>query len=116
MTWEFNHANKAIKTGLYVTWISDDAKEDCFRVGADSKCFCGHLYKAHKIDIGDKRQKTPCGSCKCSEFKFIPRRPEEVGMWWLPRRKGFNVHQWRAPCKCKHGHDSHGETRPHKCS
>ena len=28
-------------------------------------------------------------------------------MWHLPRRKGFNVHAWRAPCKCNHGHDCH---------
>lgn len=28
-------------------------------------------------------------------------------MWHLPRRKGFNVHAWRAPCKCNHGHDVH---------
>ena len=28
-------------------------------------------------------------------------------MWHLPRRKGFNVHAWRAPCKCNHGHDKH---------
>ena len=37
----------------------------------------------------------------------MPMRPEECGMWHLPRRKGFNVHAWRAPCKCKHGHDQH---------
>jgi len=28
-------------------------------------------------------------------------------MWWLPRRKGFVVSAWRAPCKCQHGHDVH---------
>ena len=25
----------------------------------------------------------------------------------MPRRKGFNVHQWRANCKCKHTHEEH---------
>eukprot|EP00955_Chlamydomonas_euryale_P113298 366209-Chlamydomonas_euryale.AAC.3 len=34
-------------------------------------------------------------------------RPEEVGEWWLPRRKGFNVHTWRAKCRCGHAHDVH---------
>merc|ERR1711965_930181 len=34
-------------------------------------------------------------------------RPEECSMWHLPRRKGFAVHLWRAPCKCGHGHDQH---------
>lgn len=35
------------------------------------------------------------------------RRPEEIGEWWLARRKGFNVHSWRAQCKCRHGHPQH---------
>jgi len=34
-------------------------------------------------------------------------RPEEVGEWWMPRRKGFNVHKWSANCKCKCGHREH---------
>jgi len=34
LTWEFNHANEAFASGIYVTWISDSAKEDCFRVGS----------------------------------------------------------------------------------
>jgi hypothetical protein len=45
----------------------------------------------------------------------MPRRPEEVGMWWLPRRKGFNVNTWRASCKCKHTHVEHKANRPNKC-
>ncbi|KAJ9533555.1 hypothetical protein QJQ45_026610, partial [Haematococcus lacustris] len=39
--------------------------------------------------------------------------PEEVGDWWLVRRKGFNVHTWRAKCRCGHGHDEHDPV--HKC-
>eukprot|EP00826_Nyctotherus_ovalis_P043011 TRINITY_DN4497_c0_g2_i4.p2 TRINITY_DN4497_c0_g2~~TRINITY_DN4497_c0_g2_i4.p2 ORF type:complete len:222 (-),score=89.53 TRINITY_DN4497_c0_g2_i4:57-722(-) len=35
------------------------------------------------------------------------QRPEELGMWWLPRRKGFDVNKWRATCKCKHNHEAH---------
>lgn len=43
-------------------------------------------------------------------------RPEEVGEWWLPRRKGFNVHTWRAKCRCGHGHDEHDPgTRRCRC-
>ena len=29
-------------------------------------------------------------------FECIPKRPEEVGDWWLVRRRGFNVHSWRS--------------------
>ena len=48
MTWEFNHAREAIESGVYVTWISSKANDDCFRVGSDSRCFCGHLFKSHE--------------------------------------------------------------------
>ncbi|CAE8630359.1 unnamed protein product, partial [Polarella glacialis] len=48
-----------------------------------------------------------CGSCGCPGFRYIPRRPEEVGEWWLPRRRGFDVRLWRANCKCGHSHEEH---------
>merc|ERR1712194_189904 len=48
-------------------------------------------------------------------FENIPQRPEECGMYWLPRRKEFKLSEWRAPCKCRHGHDSHGANYPRKC-
>ena len=101
--------------GIYVTWRSDQAKDDCFRVGTSSKCFCGHLFSSHDKIIQQKKTKTSCQKCECKEFQFIPRRPEEVGMWWLPRRKGFNVNTWRPSCVCKHGHDEHKPNRPTKC-
>ena len=91
LTWEFQHAEEASKRGIYVTWRSATSKEDCFRVGSNSRCFCGHMFPEHDLSITKKAQKTQCTSCPCKGFKFIPRRPEEVGMDWLPRRKGFNV-------------------------
>ena len=49
LTWEFQHAYEAMESGIYVTWKSDGTTEDqCFRVGSDSKCFCGHLFKFHE--------------------------------------------------------------------
>lgn len=64
-----------------------------------------------RSESGDEACK-PCAAaaaapCACRRFVFVPRRPEEVGEWWLPRRRGFNVHGWRAKCRCGHGHDEH---------
>lgn len=59
--------------------------------------------------------KNNCNDCKCTGFRFIPRRPEELGEWWLPRRKGFDVNVWRPSCQCKHTHEEHSAVRPHKC-
>lgn len=117
LTWEFNHAKEAEASGLYITWRSEKATEDCFRVGSESRCFCGHLFKAHSKEMTKKGvMKTNCSTCDCKNFKFMPRRPEEVGMYWLPRRKGFNVNTWRPSCKCKHLHDEHKPNHPMKCT
>jgi len=117
MQWEFTHANESFESGVYVTWLSPAAKEDCFRIGSNSKCFCGHLFKSHDKTFGKNgRLKNNCEKCKCAGFRFIPRRPEELGQWWLPRRKGFNINTWRPSCTCKHTHEEHSAVRPHKCT
>uniref|UniRef100_A0A7S3VH60 Protein FAM221A n=1 Tax=Dunaliella tertiolecta TaxID=3047 RepID=A0A7S3VH60_DUNTE len=109
MDWEEEAAEQAISTGMYVTFRSSP-RMDCTRVGPHSKCFCGHLYSEHSF-ISKKSVYPRCHNCECTGFQFIPRRPEEVGDWWLVRRKGFNVHTWRAKCKCGHSHEEHHPTR-----
>lgn len=116
MGWEFNHARESIMNGIYVTWISDNAKEDCFRIGTNSKCFCGHLFKDHQKILTKTQQKNNCTTCDCKAFSFIPRRPEEIGQGHLPRRKGFDINTWRASCVCKHTHEEHSAVGPHKCA
>lgn len=54
-----------------------------------------------------KKLKTECRECECKVYRFIPSRPEECGMYWLPRRKDFNIMKWRAKCKCDHNHEDH---------
>ncbi len=49
-------------------------------------------------------------------LRFVPTRPEECGMYWLPRRKDFDVTKWRAPCKCQHSHEEHNPNPPYKCT
>ena len=108
LQWEFEHAREADQTGIYVTWSSEAATDDCFRVGSNSRCFCGHLFSGHSA--GKK-----CADCDCKKFAFIPRRPEEIGEYWLVKRKGFNVNAWRPSCKCNHLHTDHKPNRPHLC-
>ena len=43
----------------------------------------------------------------------MPQRPEECGMYWLPRRKEFKVSEWKAKCKCKLPHDEHKPVPPY---
>ena len=115
LLWEFKHAQESIESGVYVTWACEESKKgDCFRVGSQSRCFCGHLFGSHQLVLA-KSQKTNCTECKCAAFSFIPRRPEEVGQWHLPRRKGFDVNAWRPSCKCKHTHEQHNPVRPFRC-
>ncbi|CAJ1350110.1 unnamed protein product [Effrenium voratum] len=77
----------------------------CGRIGPMSRCFCGHDYGAHAWSKGRKELRPACSSCHCKGFRYMPRRPEEIGEWWLPRRKGFDVRIWRAKCKCHHSHE-----------
>lgn len=104
---EVLHAQEAFETGIYCTFTNPVKKSECFRIGSQSLCFCGHFFGDHA-----KLKKTgpiryPCGSCGCKDYRFMFQRPEEQGLWWLPRRKGFDVHKWRATCSCKHNHEAH---------
>lgn len=72
MDMEDEAAASAIESGLYVTWRSRNGT-DCTRVGARSKCFCGHAYGDHAF--ATKRSPYPtCRACTCRAFAFIPQR------------------------------------------
>lgn len=115
MDFEYVHGQEALESGLYVTYWSVAKKMECGRIGSKSLCFCGHKYADHDIKATKKKQKTNCGLCKCKFFRFVPQRPEECGMWWLPRRKNFKMSEWKAKCKCGHGHDRHSPVPPLSC-
>lgn len=110
-------ALKSIETGLYIGWRCPEYLWDCFRVGDESKCFCGHLLKQHQVYV-EKRATVPCTlpGCRCQGFTFIPSHPEEVGEFWLRRRTGFDPAAWRAKCRCKHTHEEHAATGARACS
>jgi len=117
--WEFRHARDALLSGVYVTLANTDRKSECARIGKMSRCFCNHLYAKHSLKKlkNGRFGKNPCGeeSCKCTNFRFMWRRPEEIGQNFLVRRKGFDINQWRPLCGgCKHPHAVHDPLRT-KC-
>ena len=115
LQWEFRHAKDAITSGTYITLYNDYKKYECSRIGKFSRCFCNHGFAKHKLKIlkGGRFGKNPCGEegCKCENFLFMFRRPEEIGQNFLVRRKGFDVTQWRPLCRCKHPHAVHDPVR-----
>ncbi|XP_072815813.1 protein FAM221B isoform X2 [Vicugna pacos] len=112
--WEKDAALNAIQTGLYIGWRCPHYLWDCFQIGDESKCFCGHLLREHHI-ISDISVPCNVGQCRCLMFCFIPSRPEEVGEFWLKRRTTFDPRAWRAQCRCKHSHDDHTAAGSHSC-
>ena len=113
MDFEYKHAQEAIESGLYVTYWCTAKQMECARIGSTSLCFCGHDYADHEIVVTKKGQTSRCTKCNCKCFKYVPRRPEECGMWWLPRRKGFKVSEWKAKCKCGKPHTDHKPNPPY---
>nr|XP_031305871.1 protein FAM221B [Camelus dromedarius] len=112
--WEKDAALNAIQTGLYIGWRCPHYLWDCFQIGDESKCFCGHLLREHHI-ISDISVPCNVGQCRCLMFCFIPSRPEEVGEFWLKRRTTFDPRAWRAQCRCKHSHEDHKAAGSHSC-
>jgi hypothetical protein len=117
MDLEMEAAQHAQATGLYVSYRYEGSGkhqgEDCIRVGPSHKCFCGHALREHAAK--GKRPTLMCEACPCKAFAFVPNRPEEIGEAWLPRRKGFNIHEWSPKCRCGHGSADHRGTRPMPC-
>ncbi|XP_075441205.1 protein FAM221B, partial [Ascaphus truei] len=113
---ETDAAVRALQTGLYIGWRCPEDIWDCIRVGQNSKCFCGHLLKEHKIYTGHGVSvRCLAEHCCCPSFIFIPSCPEEVGEMWLKRRIGFDSKNWRAKCRCKHSHEDHLPKGSHRC-
>ena len=96
-----------------MTYYCGKKRQECGRVGSKSLCFCGHKYAQHAVQASKKRVSSKCEACPCKEFKNVPQRAEECGMYWLPRRKDFKQSEWRAKCKCKLPHDQHSPLPPY---
>ena len=115
------HAQEAIESRIYVNWscISNGGKTvDCFRIGSNSMCICGHGFPCHDKILNKNKFSNKCNKCKCKGFKYIPVYPEEVGEYWIPFQKNFSYDTYRVKCKCKHTwneHDGSGYLNCKKC-
>ena len=115
------HAQEAIESGIYVNWstISQGGKSvDCFRIGSNSMCICGHGFPCHDKILNKKKFSSKCNKCKCKAFKYIPVYPEEIGEYWIPFQKNFSYQTYKVKCKCKHTwneHDGSGYLNCKKC-
>ena len=64
---------------------------DCYTIGPDSRCFCGHSYKAHAwYNTETKRLHCRCPDCRCEGFRYVTGH----GAWWIK-------------CACHHSHEDH---------
>jgi hypothetical protein len=111
---EDNAARAAIATGVYGSYrnTAKRAQQDCFRVGPQSICFCGHALSAHQMSRGGPPR---CGDCSCQSFSYVPAAPAEIGEEFLTRRKGFDPSAWFPKCHCGHGPRSH-DPRTRRCN
>lgn len=112
-------ARESIASGIYVSWLPHpnrthltsaayegirDGTSQCARVGSESLCLCGHQLSQHQKVISNKSRRgyirppacsvKGCRGCSGEGFAYCPSRPEEVGQWWLPRRKNFAIKEW----------------------
>lgn len=83
-------AAEAAKNRLFVFWRNPDGL-DCYTVGPDSRCFCGHSYKSHAwYETETKEVHCRVPGCECAQFTYLCGH----GSQW-PK------------CECKHTHDEH---------
>lgn len=126
---EMDAAEWSIESGIYGFWRcttiplekptpgNPHALDFCARIGPKCKCFCGHKFENHDQNpCARKGASTKCHQCECKMYEFVPMRPEEIGDWWLPRRKDFNILTWRVKCKCGHTHEEHKPYPQHFCT
>ena len=76
---ELEAAELSIKTGVYIVWRTTKSGEgsagvrkegQCCRLGARSRCFCGHSLAEHKPLKQGNPQAPACTKCKCRRFNL----------------------------------------------
>lgn len=102
----------AVTSGIYLVYrqLSGKQTDDCFRVGPQTRCFCGHSLSDHEPLLPrnvSKRRLPRCTGCPCEAFAYVPNSPAEIGEHWISRRKGFDPSQWFPKCSCGHTTQQH---------
>ncbi|XP_069061766.1 protein FAM221B isoform X5 [Pleurodeles waltl] len=87
-------AAKAVKKGIYVGWRCPEYNWDCFRLGDESKCFCGHLLKQHQ-------SYTDC-RCQFFESNFLCAACDRK---WEAHQTYFETTEMRRKSKLPFGED-----------
>ncbi|XP_018888859.3 protein FAM221B isoform X3 [Gorilla gorilla gorilla] len=93
--WEKDAALNAIQTGLYIGWRCPHYLWDCFRIGDESRCFCGHLLREHRIISG-------C-CCGCFESNFLCAACDQR---WEEHETFFDTQKTRRRGERPHGTDT----------
>ena len=94
-------AKHARKNKLCCVWRNTLTSIDCYSIGPDSRCFCGHMYKSHAwYNIDDKNVHCRVPDCLCPLFKYVNGN----GTWFIR-------------CTCKHSYQNHmASGLPSACS
>jgi hypothetical protein len=74
---------------------------ECGRISSKDTCICGHTLLNHKSVVAQPKSSKvlrppQCLKCRtCRFFRYVPSRPEEVGMGYLCRRKQFSLKEFQ---------------------
>ena len=86
-------AAKTSHNRLFVFWKCLATGNECQVIGPDSRCFCGHSYKAHAwYNIDTKKVHCRVKGCKCPCFDYVVGH----GRFWI-----------KCSCKCDHAEHVH---------
>ena len=116
---ELEAALIAEETGEYIVWrcsrpLNPACADFCTRIGPSHVCFCKHPLSSHDMgtplvsctsSLDETNPDAP--PCPCSEFRYLPSRPEEVGDGHLVKRRNFSIRKWSPKCRCGHGASGH---------
>eukprot|EP00741_Cyanophora_paradoxa_P003498 tig00000711_g3396.t1 len=90
-----NSSHPTLKRAVLVCRCKSCSK-NCFQIGPESICLCGHRYREH---TSDGKRRCLADKCKCESYMFILQQG-----------------QFRLRCRCKHKAVEHDpRPGPHPC-
>ena len=84
-------AQRAKQNKIHCLWKNLSSGAECYEIGPDSRCFCGHMYKSHAwYNIDDKNVHCRVPDCRCPLYAYVNGN----GAWFIR-------------CTCKHAYQDH---------